>query len=80
MPTFCSGEIGTKLDILGATGDAAWYGHPQTVIEKSYDGSYDVSRDNCYLPNTSTDSTAKYSIALAEVNTVKILNRHDCCG
>ena len=56
------GEIG-KLTITGANGDAAWYGHTWTTIDKSYDGSYSVERDNCYLPGTSKASTATYSVA-----------------
>ena len=68
-----------KLDITGATGDAAWHGHTWTTIDKSYDGSYSVARDDCYLPGTSANSKAQYSIASAVVTSVKVLNRHDCC-
>ena len=75
----CTESEIVKLVITGANGDAAWSGHPETVIENSYDGSYNLAYQQCYLPGTSSNSTAKYSIPTSVVTSAKILNRHDCC-
>ena len=67
------------VKITGALGDAAWSGHPQTTVEKSYDGSDSVALDNCYVTQNSKNAAARYHIDSSTVSAVRLLNRFDCC-
>ena len=65
-----------KIDITGASGDAAWGNQDQNKIEGAYDGDLNV----CYITGTARDSKAQFDIPESNVEVVRIMNRRDCCG
>ena len=67
--------LGDKIKISGGTGDEEHAQSSSFVIAGAYDGLENV----CYIPGTSSNSKAQFTIPKSTVSHVKILNRRDCC-
>ena len=68
------------IKVTGMFADPAWLGHPETTIDKAFDGSDSWSYQQCYVAHSNRGARARIDIQPSIVRQIKILNRGDCCG
>ena len=63
--------------MISAVADDAWHGHPETTIDKGFDGVWAVQPSQCYVSGPLSNAWAHITIPMSLVVTVDFLNRND---
>ena len=68
------------IEVTGMLADPAYHGHPETTIDKAFEGSHSANYKDCYVSNTNGKAGASIDIEPAKVVQIILLNRKDCCS